>query len=428
MNLDQVIEDQKAELLESMASKRLIKRECCDSYQSKTTSKLIKVVTGIRRSGKSVFLFQLLKNRDFAYLNFDDDRLGRVDPDDILTAFYKRYGKKLKTIFFDEIQNLHDWELFVNRLQRLGFDLFVTGSNAKLLSTELSTHLTGRHYTMEMFPFSFREYLLSKEVEMDTVTSKNKSLIMHELGRYITEGGFPEIVVEKEDYKLYHGALYRQIVDSDILIRKKPAYLATFKELSFVLINNSASTITFNKLKKQFAVKSEHTIKNYVSYLNEAYLIFTVNRFSFKAVEIEKSPKKIYAIDTGLINSIAAKHSSNSGRLYETITAVELKRRQALNIDLEVYYYKNYQNYEVDFVCRERGTFTSLIQVCFRTDHTDTKNRETRALLYASRDLTCDRLIVITENHESTETVAWYGMEGVIDYIPLWKWLVGNPR
>lgn len=424
MDLKQVILDQRQELFETMAHKKLITREFHADFNTFASSKLVKVVSGIRRSGKSVFLYQFLKDHDFAYLNFDDDRLGDIKPDDILKAFYSIYGKDIKTIFFDEIQNLPHWELFVNRLKRTGFNLFLTGSNAKLLSRELATHLTGRHLAMEMYPFSFREFLTARQIEIDPHTTKGKSLIKHELDHFIREGGFPEVVAEQENYKIYLKALYRQILESDILTRRKIAYKKAFKEVSASLMANSGNPVTYNKTKKQFNFKSEHTVKNYIEYLNEAYLFITVNRFSAKPVDIEKSPKKIYAIDTGFVNSLAMTFSQNSGMLYENIVAIELKRHRSRDESMDIYYYKNPRNYEVDFVIKGPLAFRQLIQVCFNPGDPHTKERETRALLHAAGELGCDNLLVITADYEAVETVDWFNKKGEITFIPLWKWLL----
>lgn len=424
MNLRQIIEDQKEELFESMKGKKLITREFQPEFKSFDSSKLVKVVTGVRRAGKSFFLYQFLKDRTFAYLNFDDDRLGNIKPDDILNVFYDKYGEKFNTIFFDEIQNLPRWELFINRLKRTGFNVFITGSNAKLLSTELASHLTGRHLAMEIYPFSFREYLAARSLNINDKTSKGKNLIKHELERFIQEGAFPEVVVEQENYKLYLKALYRQILESDILTRRKISYKKAFKEVAASLVSNSGNLVTYNKIKKQFHFKSEHTVKNYISHLHEAYLIIPISKFAFKPVEIEKSPKKIYTIDTGLINVISMKFSSNVGRLYETITAIELKRKQSLDESIEIYYYKNSLNYEVDFVLKKGLKVKQLIQVCYNLENAATKDREIRALLYASQDLRCNESLIITGDYEGTEEVEWFKMKAKIRFLPLWKWLL----
>lgn len=424
MELRQIIQDQREELFETMKNKILIPREFHAEFKEFDSSKLVKVVTGIRRAGKSVFLYQFLKDREFVYLNFDDDRLGEVEPDDILQTFYHLYGKHFNTIFFDEIQNLPRWELFINRLKRIGFNIFITGSNAKLLSTELASHLTGRHLAMEIYPFSFREYLTARKVEINIETSKGKSLIKHELESYIREGGFPEIVVEHEIYQLYLKALYRQILESDILTRRKIAYKKAFKKISAALIANSGNLITYNKIKKQFQFKSEHTVKNYISHLNEAYLFITLSRFSPKPVEIEKSPKKVYSIDTGFVNSMAVKFSENIGMLYENIVAIELKRRQSVDESMEIFYYNSPRHYEVDFVIKGPLAFKQLIQVCWSLHDPNTKARETRALLNASEELGCDNLLIITDDYEGVENAQWFNKKGKIAFVPLWKWLI----
>jgi predicted AAA+ superfamily ATPase len=424
MDLKQLIIDQREELFETMGGKKLITREFQAEAANFGTSGLIKVVTGIRRAGKSVFLYQFLKDREFAYLNFDDDRLGNVEADDILKSFYEIYGRNLKTIFFDEIQNLPQWELFINRLKRLGFSLFITGSNAKLLSRELATHLTGRHLVLEIYPFSFREYLRVRGVDINLKTSKEKYLLRHEFDEFVRQGGFPEVAAEGENPGIYLKALYRQIIESDIIIRRKIAYEKTFKELASFLIHNTSSLISYNKIKKQFNFKSDHTVKNYISYLNEAYLIISIDRFSPKPVEIEKSPKKVYAIDTGLVNNLSGRISANIGKLYENIVAIELKRRQSLEQGMEVYYYKSAQNYEVDFVVKHDLAVTRLIQVSYTVADVGTKEREIRSLLHAAKDLRCNDLLIITGDYEAVEEAEWFGMKGRIVFLPLFKWLL----
>ena len=424
MELKQLIIDQKEELFETMAEKKLITREFQSEARNFSTSGLIKVVTGIRRAGKSVFLYQILKDREFAYLNFDDDRLGNVEADDILKTFYEIYGRNLKIIFFDEIQNLPQWELFINRLKRLGFNLFITGSNAKLLSRELATHLTGRHLALEIYPFSFREYLRVRGVDINLKTSKGKYLLRYEFDQFVHKGGFPEVTAEGENPRIYLKALYRQILESDIIIRRKIAYEKTFKELASFLIRNTSSLISYNKIKNQFNFKSDHTVKNYVSYLNEAYLIISIDRFSPKPVEVEKSPKKVYAIDTGLVNILSGRISANIGKLYENIVAIELKRRQSLDQGMEIYYYKGAQNYEVDFMVKHDLAVTRLIQVSYTVAEVETKEREIRALLHAAKDLRCNDLLIITGDYEAEEEVEWFGMKGRVVFLPLFKWLL----
>ncbi len=422
-DLTRILMDQKQELEEGIRNKKIIQRE--EYLNNLPTTKLIKVVSGIRRCGKSVLIYLMLKGKNFAYMNFDDERIAGIDTDQILSSFYEVYGKDFKYIFLDEIQNLPKWELFVNRLHRAGFDIFLTGSNSKLLSKELATHLTGRHITLEMFPFSFKEYLKSVNFQEDIRTTKGIAAVKRELKRYIEIGGFPEIVAEQENPGIYLRSLYSKIVERDIISRYNIAYKKTFTELAMSILSNPARPISYNKLKKQFAIGSDHTVKNYLCFMEEAYLIFTVNRFSWKPVEIEKSDKKVYVIDTGLINNLSIKFREDNGRIYENIVAVELLRKKSIENNLKIYYWKNNQQEEVDFVVKEGLKIGQLIQVCYDVDDLETKKRETIPLLKASKELKCKNLFIITSDYEAEETLEWFRLKGKIKFIPLWKWLSG---
>ncbi len=323
--------------------------------------------------------------------------------------------------FFDEIQNLKNWELLVNRLHKRGINLLITGSNANLLSKELATHLTGRHLSLELYPFSFREYLRAINFNVDLETSEGVSLLKYELENYLKIGGFPEIVLRKEDQPSYLRDLYRRIIDRDIISRYRITHKETFKEICISLFSNPSRLISYNRLKKDFNLGSEHTVKNYLGYLEEAYLIFMVKRFSFKSKEIEKSDRKVYLIDLGLINSI---NVSGKGFIHENMVALELKRK-SLNSGREIFYYKNHPNgYEADFVVRENFIITQIIQVCVNLTDAQTREREIRGLIYASKELNCTNLLIINSDEEKEEQAEWYGIKRKIKFIPLWKWLL----
>lgn len=420
MELTQLLRDQKQELEESLKGKNIIKREAENHFKGILNSKLIKVISGIRRCGKSVFAYILLKNKNFAYVNFDDDRLSDFDSNKILSSFYEVYGKSFNFIFMDEIQNLDNWELFANRLHRAGFNLFITGSNAKLLSKELATHLTGRHLTIELFPFSFKEYLNAINFKEDVRTTRGIGILKHELKNYIDFGGFPEIVVEKENPKIYIRELYRKIIERDIVSRYSISYKKTFREIAMSLLSNPGRSISYNKIKKQFSIGSDHTVKNYLSYLEEAYLIFLLNRFSYKPIEIEKSDKKVYVPDVGIISNLSFKITQDYGHIYENLVAIESLRKISFNPNTEIYYWKNIYHEEVDFVIKQGLKVKQLIQVCYNIDDYDTKKREIKALLKASKELKCKNLLVITQDKEGEEKIE----NKKIKYVPLWKWLL----
>ena len=402
MNLNQIIKDQKAELQEEMNNKVLIQREVKKYFKNFESSNLIKVISGIRRAGKSVFTFMLLKDKSFGYVNFDDERLVGFEPNEIFASLLEVYGK-LKVMFFDEIQNIANWELFVNRLHRNGYNLFITGSNAKLLSKELASRLTGRHLALEIFPFSFREYLAGTKFQEDLETTSGQSLIKRQLENYLKHSGFPEIVIDKENPGIYLRELYRKIVEKDVILRHNLAYKQTLKEMALTLISNPSQIITYNRLKKLFNLGSEHTAKNYISYLEEAYLIFQLSKFSYKPAQIETSAKKVYIIDSGFINYLSTKSTQDLGFFLENAVAIELQRRESFDLLSQVYYWKDTQQREVDFVLKQGLNIKQLIQVCYNIEDEKTKKREIKALVKASQELKCNNLLVITQDLEAEE-------------------------
>lgn len=421
--IKQTLIDQRKELEDILKDKKIIKREILRDYKKLLKSSLIKIITGPRRSGKSVLSFQLLKDKNFGYVNFDDERLSGLETKELnllLRTIYEIYQKP-KFIFFDEIQNISNWELFVNRLKRQGFNLVITGSNSRLLSTELASHLTGRHFSLELYPFSFREYLDFNDFDYhrEYFTTKETALIRRFLEQYLFSGGFPE-VVQGEDYKRYLVSLYSTILTKDILLRHKIKYINTLKGFTGYLISNFARKITFNKLKNIFSLKSVHTAKNYFGFIEEAYIIFPIEKFSYKAKERLAAPRKIYSIDTGLINVLTSKFSQEIGYIYENVVAIELLRKKVLRPEKEIYYWEDGYRYEVDFVVKDGLRAKELIQVSYDIENYDTKKREVNSLIKASKKLKCNNLLIITSDYEAEEK--FKGKK--IKFVPLWKWLL----
>ena len=419
-NFRGILREQREELKEKFAKEKIIEREMFSQAERVVPSRLIKVITGIRRCGKSIFAGQLLKNKSYGYINFDDEKLAGIEPEklnDLLEAVYEVYGE-IDYLFLDEVQNINKWELFVNRLQRQGLNLIVTGSNAKLLSKELSTHLTGRHISLELFPFSFRAFLKYREIALKADTAKEIGLIKKNLNEYIETGGFPETLKEPSP-KLYLKNLYSTILLKDILLRHRVRYTKTFKDLASYVISNFAREVSFNRLKNTFNLGSDHTIKNYLEFLQESYLTFTIEKFSYKRKESLVENRKVYIIDTGIIKSISFRFLEDISHLYENVIALELLRKKSID-DREIYYWKNPQQEEVDFIVKEGLKVRQIIQVCYDISDYDTKKRELRALLKANKELKCDKLLVITEDKEGEERIK--GKK--IIYKPLWKWLL----
>lgn len=381
----------------------------------KLNNSLIKVITGPRRAGKSFFAIHMLNRLGgFGYANFDDEKLMEVkDYDEIVNTLNSLYNNP-KHLLFDEIQNLEKWELFVNRLQRQGCNLVITGSNSKLLSREMATHLTGRHLPVPISPFSFKEFLMLENRELTENEKKTK------LFSYLKHGGYPEPLVKGLDYKDYLSTLFNSVIYKDIVKRFRIRSPQAIEDLAVYLFSNIAKEFSFNTLSKVTKCRSVHTVEKYLGYLEEAFVFFRINRFSFKVKEQVASNKKIYCIDNGFVYVKAFRFSPDIGRLYENLVAVELFRKRSLNPNIKIYYWKNPQHEEVDFVIKEGLKVRQLIQVRYNIDDYETKKRELRALLKASRELKCRDLLVITEDQEGREKT-----DGrTIKFTPLWKWLL----
>ncbi|MDO9325727.1 MAG: ATP-binding protein [Methanoregula sp.] len=406
-----------------LVQQRDLQRTLGEAYIERETpisgsdSPLIKVIIGPRRAGKSFFAVHHLRgNRTFGYVNFDDERLTKLeDYDEILSAVDLVYDKP-RALLLDEIQNLPKWELFVNRLARQGYDLMITGSNSHLLSTELSTHLTGRYLQTPILPFSFAEYLRLSPREL-TTEEKVSALFT-----YAESGGYPEPLVKRFPSRDYLSTLFDSIVYKDIVKRFRIRSVQGIEDLSLYLLSNIASEYSYGSLARVTRSKSPMTVQKYLGYLEEAFLFFSLSRFSFKVREQVTSNKKIYCTDTGFVAAKAFRVSENRGKLYENLVAIALWKNQ-LQGKASVWYWKNAQQEEVDFVVQKELQVTALIQVCADLRDEKTKSREIRALLKASRELRCNNLLILSEREEKTEVSEWFGMEGTIRFVPLWKWL-----
>ena len=412
MAVRDIIETQKREL-NNILNEAYVEREI--TFDD-TTGTLIKVITGPRRSGKSFYaIHHLGRQGNFAYVNFDDERLTQLrDYDELISAIDGVYDG-CRTVLFDEIQNLPGWELFVNRIQRQGYHLYITGSNSNLLSKELATHLTGRHLEKTIFPFSFREYLRIQGRSLTGIEKKEH------LVTYAMKGGFPEPLMKKMNGDHYLSALFDAIIYKDIVRRYRIRFVPEIADLATYLISTVGNEYSYNALSKVSSVRSIHTVKKYLQYLEETFLFFSIPRFSFKVREQVAFNKKIYCIDNGFISAKAIRFSENRGKLYENLVAISLKSREFKG-DTAIYFWKNQEQEEVDFVVQTGKQIIQLIQVCTVISSQKTYEREIRALLKAGRDLSCTNLLVLTEDMEKTEESEWFGLKGTVQYLPLWKW------
>jgi hypothetical protein len=381
-------------------------------------SKINIIITGVRRCGKSTLLLQIMnkyyKNK-FYYLRFADERLSNIQIEDyqkIYEVFLANFNKN-NIFFFDEIQGKPNWDKFVNRLYETGNKFYITGSNSELLSKEISTYLTGRHLDIELYPFSFKEYLDYKKIDKDYRYTKNLIKIEKELNNYLKIGGFPQVVVENNTTLLEE--IYEDIINKDVLLRYNLNDVATFKKIALFLISNVSKEFSYNSIKKMYNLGNSDTVKNYIYYLTNSYLLFELTKYHYSLKKQETYAKKIYAIDTGLINKIAFGFSENIGRLYENLVFIELKRRNK-----NIYFWKDKSDLEVDFITVEKNKVTSLIQVTYDLSNLKTKEREIKGLLSGLKEFKLKIGIIITKDLQKEEKI-----DGkIIKYIPLWKWLL----
>lgn len=383
---------------------------------------LIKVVIGPRRAGKSVFAMQLLSaacGADFAYVNFDDERLmPPIDLDTLLATLIQFYGET-KTLFFDEVQNVEGWELFVNRLQRRGYNIVLTGSNAHLLSRELSTHLTGRYQEFRLLPFSFSEFLRTRSFEVDErlAAKEREGLLLKHLEDFMNSGGFPEVVLGGADAERYLATLFDSILFKDVVKRHRVRYPGKLQDVGHWFVGNIAREYSCTSLKNALNFRSVHTVENYVAYLLEAFLFMSVTRYSPKAKLRMRAPRKIYGYDTGMVNAVRFRTGRDTGRLMENMVAVELYRRGT-----EFYSYKTDNGKEVDFLLRSPDRENRLIQVCYEMTDAKTRRREFRALAAAGNELNVKSGSVLTWDEEGVEEVSGF----IIKIVPIWEWLLGG--
>lgn len=414
-------------ILEQKTSKdALLKETYIPRYQTTELEKildnnLIKVILGPRRAGKSFFATHIFKPLEAAYINFDDENLLKVENyDEIIKNALEIYGQT-KYLLLDEIQNIPQWELLVNRLHRNGYNLLITGSNSKLLSKEFATHLTGRHLPLELLPFRFKEFLTYKDFTeniKEIMTTEKKAELLGHLDFFMKNGGFPELVIHELKPETYLTPFIESLLFKDVIKRYKLRKADQIYHLETYLINNVSKEFTYERLAHKLGIASWATVVKYMAYLEEAYLLVILSRYSHKTAERLKSPKKVYMIDNGLITSTAVQISKDNGRLMENLVFTELLKK-GLRPNLELFYYKTRNDKEIDFVIKKGTAVSELIQVVYDISDSDVSDREIKALLEAKEELHAEKLTILTwdEKKHINKNGA------VIEFIPLWEWL-----
>lgn len=416
--LERVLLDQKEEL-EALRNKSFCHR--LEESQIDLNSNLAQVVIGVRRSGKSTLCFNALEKSKvrYAYVNLDDENLYGLtvkDMNDILQVLYSIYGN-FTHLFLDEIQNIKGWHLFVNRMLRKGMHVLLTGSNSKLLSGELASHLTGRHHTIELLPFSFRDWCNYNGIATAPLTTKNMGILMGAFDKYLRQGGFPELLIER-NHTSYIDSLFHNIITQDIQKRFNVKYIDSLERLAGHLLNISPTIIVKDKLQEQFGFKSHHTLGNYLSYLAQTYLICKVSKYSTKSRE-RSVAEKAYAIDVAFMNKREnALAGENLGWRLETIVYLELRRR--IRTEEENIYYFDNGNTEADFIVCNGNKATGVYQVSYNIENPKTRRREVNGAITAAKTTKCNDVYILTD-HQS-ETIVQNGIK--IKAMPVWEWIV----
>lgn len=408
----------------------LVKREIQKDINTFLKQREIIIITGIRRGGKSSLMRLIcddliekynVPSDNILYLNFEDERFTAFNIKDfeqvyeIFLEIYHPHGRKY--FFLDEIQNVKGWEKWVNRLYEFeDIKIFITGSNATLLGSEISTALTGRNRQLIIYPFSFTEFLSLRKysvTEKDFYSREKRVEIKRLFEEYLNLGGFPEVLKIKDNTLLEQ--YLKDIIYRDVIARYSVRNIKEIKELALILASNIGTIQSYKNLRDMIGVKSLNTVKNYLEMLEDVFLFFKVDLFSYSIKRQIYNPSKIYSVDSALSNSVAFKFSENIGHIYENIVFLELERRNK-----EIFYWKSKRGQEVAFVLKRGLKIEDAIQVCFSLADKRTRKREIEGLLSAKNELNASNLLIITEDERGEEEI-----EGTtIKIIPLWKWLL----
>jgi predicted AAA+ superfamily ATPase len=353
----------------------LIKRDMLETFKPSSTH--VEVISGIRRSGKSTLMRQIVKKyfEKVSYFNFEDSRVFGFEVGDF-SKLDEVMGEEIEAYFFDEIQNVEGWEIFVRQLHERGEKVFVTGSNASLLSREMGTRLTGRYLSHEVFPFSYREYLVFLDLEDS----------QENFSEYLIKGGFPEFLRDQNPEILQ--MLLKDILFRDIAVRYGIKNTHVLMDIALFLVSNIGKEVSFNGLRKTFNVGSPTTVSDYLSWMEDSYLLFFLPRFSWSSKSISKNPKKVYCIDNGFAKSNSLSFTKDRGRLLENLVYLNLRKKYQ-----KLFYFKDRR--ECDFVVFEGSECKWLIQVTENL-HPDNRDREVEGLVEAIHFFEMDKGFIIT--------------------------------
>lgn len=378
------------------------------------SSSLIKLITGPRRVGKSTQALLMLRDKNFAYLNFDNYSLLDAWDANLVMRMLDDVYPGYEYILLDEVQNLDGWDLWVSELYRLGKNLVITGSNARMLSSEMATVLTGKYLQLEMLPFSLEEFFDWNKLDLHCLNPEDKTNSLVLADDYLRNGGYPEVVASRQLTRSYLDTLFDSIVWKDVAKRHNVRNVTDLNNLAMYLVSNFCNPVSANDLTTELGFSSVNTTRKYMDYLHEPYLFYYLSRYNNKLKLMKKAPRKVYVVDNGFVTSKAFSLSDNLGRLLENQVFIELVRR-GYDVERTMFYYRSRNDKEVDFVLRKEAHIERLVQVCYDMSNPKTEKREVDSIVECAGELKCSNLVIVTNNDKRTIEKDGYK----IDVVPI---------
>jgi len=408
-----IILNQRRERDELMSRPYLMRRSNQDT-DLLLSSSLIKLITGPRRVGKSTQALLMLRDKNFAYLNFDNYSLLDAWDANLVMRMLDDVYPGYEYILLDEVQNLDGWDLWVSELYRLGKNLVITGSNARMLSSEMATVLTGKYLQLEMLPFSLEEFFDWNKLDLHCLNPEDKTNSLVLADDYLRNGGYPEVVASRQMTRSYLDTLFDSIVWKDVAKRHNVRNVTDLNNLAMYLVSNFCNPVSANDLTTELGFSSVNTTRKYMDYLHEPYLFYYLSRYNNKLKLMKKAPRKVYVVDNGFVTSKAFSLSDNLGRLLENQVFIELVRR-GYDVERTMFYYRSRNDKEVDFVLRKEAHIERLVQVCYDMSNPKTEKREVDSIVECAGELKCSNLVIVTNNDKRTIEKDGYK----IDVVPI---------
>ena len=384
-----------------MLSRPYLTRRSSQDFDTLLNSHLIKLITGPRRVGKSTQALLMLRDKNFAYLNFDSQPLLDAWDANLVMRMLDDVYPGYDYLLLDEVQNLDVWDMWVSELYRQGKNLIITGSNAKMLSSEMATVLTGKYLQVDMLPFSLEELFDWNKLDLHHLMSEQDAECKVLTDDYLRNGGYPEVVASRQLVRSYLDTLFDSIVWKDVAKRHNVRNITDLNNLAVYLVSNFCNPLSANELSEELGLSSVNTTKKYMDYLHEPYLFYYLSRYNNKLKLMKKAPRKVYVVDNGFVAAKAFSVTENLGRLLENQVFIELVRR-GYDTEKTMFYYRSRNDKEVDFVLRQGAHIERLVQVCYDMNSPKTEKREVDAIVECAGELKCDNLTIVTYDDERT--------------------------